>query len=504
MHTLDYALSLRYSLISMATSVAEALTCFACYQYLGLAMGDPQILTCGHTFCKRCLEHIYRTEFGRQLPCPVCRQVTPVPEGDTSKLPTNITVKSLAEGLKTQRDLEQKAEIKIKKLIEHADNVNQQKQKVKEAISACRGEVHKAHDEAVMAVAKLAERKNALLREFDNHESALLDKLDELVQKDIELVSRVSNARGLMGMHDTLNDLLKTDDCNLSEAISITRRAKMLHFSRKLVDVDLGEVMMWKEKICVELSKNTIASALTADGRMAVGYHEGGIDIFSADGELQQTVLKTIKISRVVFLSDGRCVVRDTSYGMSLYTPEWEKLDVRFDGLEGGGGLAVDCDDLIYVDYWITNKIRVFTPSGGKAIREISCGGYKPHQISVMEPSKMLVVRTQVGDIRILDQQGKEVHSIAKESDTNALYATVCKDGTILIAAMKHGRDRVSCHVSVKQYTSELTYVKTIITDNAAETVWWCNLREFPSGELVLCSENRLHIFHKTVSHPVE
>ena len=106
-------------------------------------------------------------------------------------------------------------------------------------------------------------------------------------------------------------------------------------------------------------------AAPTPDGKMTVGYYEGGIDIFSTDGELQQTVLQNTKIGKVAFLSDGRCVVRAKNYfAISLYTPKWEKLDVMFDSLTEVGCLAVDCDDLIYVGYWKAKKIQVFTPSG--------------------------------------------------------------------------------------------------------------------------------------------
>ena len=304
-------------------------------------------------------------------------------------------------------------------------------------------EVHKAHDEAV---AKLAERKSALLRVCDDHESSLLKKLDKLAEKDNELISRISNKCELMGKgvealatehgmksHDTLKDLLRTNDPDLSEVTAITKYAEILQFRKKQLDLNFGEVLQmgdvrWKEKICVNLSQKMYGAAPTPDGRMAFGHHRlpGGIEIFSADGKLQQTVLQSVPIRNIAFLSDGRCVVRDTGYVISLYTPDWKKLDVTFDSLGGkGGGLAVDCDDLIYVGYWKANKIQVFTPQGGKAVREISFTGLKQRQISVMGSSKMLVVMNEAYDIRVLDQQGKEVHSVVKEKGTNALYATV-------------------------------------------------------------------------------
>ena len=279
----------------------------------------------------------------------------------------------------------------------------------------------------------------------------------------------------MMEAYDTLCDrlkyLLETDDPDLSEATAIAERGEGLYFNKKQVDLDLGDIQQgevkWKEKMCVKLSKSMNGTALTPDGRMAIGYEEGGIEIYSDGGELQQTVLEDVKIYEVAFLSDGRCVVHDRSKDISLYTPEWKKLDVRFDSVKEDGRLAVDCDDLIYVGYLDTEKIQVFAPSGGKAIKEISCGEYGPVQISAMEPSKMLVVRTPHGDIKVLDQQGKEVHSVAKDSHTFRFYATVCKDGTILIAAINKGRDRVS----IKQYTSEMKYMKTLITDHVIEKI---------------------------------
>ena len=492
--------------------MAAALSCPVCYyDYLD----DPKILTCGHTICKKCLEVIYlQSEFGHQLRCPICRHVNPVPGGNISKLTTNLAVKSLVEDQSsTQSNLEKLAEIKIKRLIEHAYYVNQQKQQVKLAISVCRCEVQKIHDEAVT---KLAEKKGVLLRKCDNHESALLEKLDKLVQKDNELVSRISNARELMGNNirdlgtqypDTLKNLLKTTDPNLSEATAITRRGEMLHFNKKQVYLDFGEVkegeIKWIEKICVKPSEEIYCTAPSPDGRMAVAFGSGGIQIYSADGELQQTVLQNVQIGKVAFLSDGRCVVRDTNYDISLYTPEWNKLDVRFDSLKECSSVDVDCENLIYVGYWTSKKIRVFRPSGGKAIREIRCGGYEPLQVSVMEPSKMLLVSTYAYDTRVLDQQGKEVHSVViEENDTCLCFATVCKDSAILIAAINNEQDRVS----IKQYTSELIYVKTLIADHVIEKTESIGyyIREFSSGELALCTSDRLYIFHNMVSLPEE
>ena len=169
-----------------------------------------------------------------------------------------------------------------------------------------------------------------------------------MAEKDSELLSSLGDARDLvdngvkalgtghiMEAHETLcdrlKDILKIGGPDLSEATSITKRGEGLYFNKKHVDLDLGDVEMgevkWVKKISVELSKNMCGTAPTPDGRMAVGSNEGGIEIYSAEGELQQTALEDVCINRLAFLSDGRCVVLD--YDVSLYTPEWEKLDVK-------------------------------------------------------------------------------------------------------------------------------------------------------------------------------
>ncbi|XP_071496587.1 E3 ubiquitin-protein ligase TRIM56-like [Diadema antillarum] len=64
---------------------------------------QPKSLTCSHIFCKDCLQRILQTQPSRQtIKCPVCRQETPVPSGDVSKLQTNVPVNSLVDEVKTK------------------------------------------------------------------------------------------------------------------------------------------------------------------------------------------------------------------------------------------------------------------------------------------------------------------------------------------------------------------------------------------------------------------
>ena len=81
----------------MATPFVDNLTCAICFDHLE----DPKQLLCGHTFCKKCLVKVYKRKLQETLTCPLCRHVTSVEAGDVSRLPTNITLKSLVGNLKT-------------------------------------------------------------------------------------------------------------------------------------------------------------------------------------------------------------------------------------------------------------------------------------------------------------------------------------------------------------------------------------------------------------------
>ena len=361
--------------------IAGGWMCPVCYDNLD----DPRLIKCGHTFCAKCLDKLQKLESDKtHLTCPLCCGVAPIPEGDVSKLPRNITVKGMVEGMKTAKlkctncdekenslavsycqncteymcracttnhakwrkkgdhgvvsvddiktgkikiepkckkhpndalmyickqckkkicfkcrilvcekkthdiidegdytnsvktmikKLQKKADSKISLNSKHADNINEQTQKVREVIQARKSEVKKAHDEAA---ARLAERQRVLLQECDKYESVLLEKLNTLAEKCKEFMLRISNASELVGygfktlgtghvmeahyaLCDRLEDILKMDDPDSSEAIAITKRGEGLYFNKIPDDLYIGNVQVsefkWKEKTCVKLSR---------------------------------------------------------------------------------------------------------------------------------------------------------------------------------------------------------------------------------------------------------
>ena len=531
----------------MAALDSEDLSCPVCFQYLD----DPKIMRCGHTFCKKCVDGIYSSSSDplSHIKCPVCRQVTPVPHGGVSKLPTNIIVKGFVENKKREvyRELKGKAELKLRTLLMNANFVDQQRKAVTNAISACRVDIKRSHDKAVMT---LAERKGTLLKVCDEYETSMVHRLKDLDDKHRQMALSITTAYkrisdDVQESHETLcdklSDLLQTKDPDISEVTLISDFGKKFHFKEKQTDVQLGEIMIdkqtpkttsklppkrfdvastskesvvslagprprsfcqWILKADVKLSKNSsmVAMAATPDGQMAVASSSGGIQIFTSDGQSLGTMLKEVKVMdiKIEFLSDGCCVFLHGDNRMILL---WAgKCIAKFDTLckdEGGHCcLAVDRIDHIYVGYSKAKKIQIFTPAGGKAVKEIQCRLYEPRDIIVENPVEKLVIFTDKCDIRIMDKRGYFYQQLTKNMD---MYPTLSRDGTVLVACINKRRDRVK----IEQYTSDLQYMKTLLTDHEIEKTevnWYC-LQEFGSGEIALCTTDKLYIFQKRPSN---
>eukprot|EP00057_Strongylocentrotus_purpuratus_P020811 XP_011675285.1 PREDICTED: uncharacterized protein LOC100893070 [Strongylocentrotus purpuratus] len=303
-----------------------------------------------------------------------------------------------------------------------------------------------------------------------------------------------------LAAHDTLcqdlHEALKQEDPDYKQLMQSSKKGKSVSFKRnvKMDEIALGKIVNAVAKnIDLPTKESMNAMVGTPDGRMAVGCWTGGVEIFSADGQLQQTFLKHVRIRGVGFLSDDRYVILDNSNNTTLYTPEYTQLNVMFETLshdEGGfADLSVDSDDQIYLTYMEAQKIHVFSPAGGKAIREIPCDGYEPWQITSFKDH---LITVSDDTIRLLDKQGVVKYRLAKLGGY-LVTAAVSQGNTILIATMK----RDVGLVSIDEYTKELKHVQNFVIDYKIEehTSEWYYLQQYRTGEIAFCTPDRLYIF---------
>ncbi|XP_054762010.2 tripartite motif-containing protein 2-like [Lytechinus pictus] len=439
--------------------------------------------------------------------------------------------------MKGIEELKSKVDKKQSCFQKYIDFIDEQTKSVDNAKKQCTSDINKAYDDAVR---HLTEKRESLLREVKETTEGAEKELESMKTTTKKYINQLTTMAEMvtnkikipldmdtLAAHDTLCEELREvfdqKDPDYEQPKKSGIKGKSVNFERnagvdelglgKIVNVvernvalttnktfDEKDVSLYTNKIVnvknVSLpamsSMNVMVS--TPDGRMAVGCSTGGIVIFSPDGQLQQTVLKDVKIDGVGFLSDGRCVVIDTSNIITLYTPEYTQLNVMFKTLSRDKGwysdLTVDGDDLIYVSYRKACKIQVFQASGGQAVREIPCNGYELRQITSYHGS---LITSSVDTIRLIDKQGAVQHKLKKPG--SFLYAAVSQWNTILIAAVKPGEGLVS----IDEYTNELRHIRNLVNDYKIEKHWVCwyyyYLQQYRSGEIAVCPRDSLYIF---------
>ncbi|XP_063960506.1 E3 ubiquitin-protein ligase TRIM45-like [Lytechinus pictus] len=411
--------------------------------------------------------------------------------------------------MKGIEELKSKVDKKQSCFQKYIDFIDEQTKSVDNAKKKCTSDINKAYDDAVR---QLTEQRESLLREVKETTEGAEKELESMKTTAKKYINQLTTMAEMvtnkikipldmdtLAAHDTLCEELREvfdqKDPDYEQPKKSGIKGKSVKFKRN-VGVDklgLGKIVNVVETNVALPTKNAMnAMVSTPDGRMVVGCNTGGISIFSPDGQLQQTVLKDVNSDGVGFLSDGRCVVMDTSNNITLYTPEYTQLNVMFKTLsedEGGySDLTVDGDDQIYVSYWDAMKIQVFSTAGGQAVREIPCNGYRTNQITSYHGS--LIISSDDA-IRLIDKQGAVQHELTEPGSLP--FAAVSQWNTILIAKVEEDEGLVS----IDEYTNELMHIRNLVNDYKIEKsgIHWCYLQQYRSGEIAFCTSVRLYIF---------
>ncbi|XP_071496576.1 uncharacterized protein [Diadema antillarum] len=451
-------------------------------------------------FCTKCREYI----------CSKCGLVRHLQAGHQIE-EAAIHEENLKENIKKLQD---RAKSKKTTIENHIDFIKTQRDEITNMMRRLSDDIDKTYEEYMKL---LSTRKETLKCEVKRLSEKFEKELQTMKEESRQTVSHVNAMEELVtnGMkvplekdalfaHDTLcgnlKSFLEREDPDEKSPKGVAERAQRISFRRyvKVNELCLGELegYTWDVKADVELPCiGSMTCAIRApDGKMAMGSCEGGIHLYSPDGELQQTVLKDVSVWGIGFLSDGLSVVRDVGNNISLYTPQWEKLDVTFETTgkyeRGIGGLTVDTDDNIYMGYMRTKKILVFTKQGGKAVREITCDTYAPHEFFSLNTRGKLILN-DLSAVVCLDGLGKKENVLKKKEGVLA-YPAVCRDDSVIVAWVKYSEGLVS----IDRYTRDLQHLCTLITDFkiVKPQLDWYYLQEFENGEIAFCTQDRLYI----------
>nr|XP_054775308.1 uncharacterized protein LOC129283587 [Lytechinus pictus] len=409
--------------------------------------------------------------------------------------------------------LRSEVDCKSSRFQKYVDYIDEEKRRVRNANKQCEGKISEAYDDLAK---QLADRKKDLIKEARDRTEGVQKELEAMKKSALQYVSQLKTDADMvtnrsdvpfdidsLAVHETLcealQETLDREDPDYEQSRKSSKNGKSINFMRGIKELDklvIGNVGNSGGFWCGLPTKDSMnAMARAPDGMMAVGCSIGGMQIFSADGDHQESVLKDVTIHGIEYLSDDRCVVLDNSNTIALYTPEYTKIYVICNTLgadEGGiGNLSVDGDDRIYVSYRNAKKIQVFS-SEGTVEAEIPCRGYEPHQIRSYNDSLIVSSKSFNNRVRLIDKHGVVKHTY--KTFLEELYPAVSQRNTILIAKV----NPEMCMVSIGEYTNELKRIRYLVENfkiEKPERQWYC-LQQYRSGELAFCTPDKLYIFY--------
>nr|XP_054761248.1 E3 ubiquitin-protein ligase TRIM33-like [Lytechinus pictus] len=248
--------------------------------------------------------------------------------------------------MKSIEDQKSKVAMKRSRFQKYIDFIDEQTKSVGIAKKQRTGGIHKTYSEVVQ---QLKAKRKRLLREDTEITKRVEKELESLktsAQKNITQLTTIADMvtnrtkipldMDTLAAHDTLceelREVLDQEDLDYKQLRKSSKEGKSEYIGKN--ELGLGNIVnVVGKKINLSTEDSMYAMTSTPDGRIAVGCNPGGLYIFSADCQLQQTVLKDVDIFCVGFLSDGRCVVVDTSHNITLY----KKTDTKYE-IEGKDG----------------------------------------------------------------------------------------------------------------------------------------------------------------------
>eukprot|EP00057_Strongylocentrotus_purpuratus_P017141 XP_011671615.1 PREDICTED: uncharacterized protein LOC105441812 [Strongylocentrotus purpuratus] len=434
---------------SLKQTVRKTLQCPLCLSFFK----EPKILTCSVTFSKGCHETLLESHRNKDvLLCPTCR-------GKTSLTGVHETTQK-----NNVNELASEADAKICDVDRYVTFVADQRKWMHNVKEQLKDEIDAAFEESVK---KLKERKTVLKNEVEHGQLGELEtSLGDMEESGRKQIDQIKTARDLVknGLSFPIQTEVLTSHkamCHeMQELLSrigpdeeLPRRTaeeggRIVFRGEGSDGLQLGQLrqkeLKWVLRTDDPLPVGNIMNgmAISPNNEMAVGCQKGGICLYSSEGIIQDPVLSSVKVRALHFMPDGRYVIRDTNNRIFLYSELCEKLDdIKFETMAGArgsyGGLTVGKDGLIFVGYEVDNRIQVFKPEGGKAIREITCNGFIPAQIFAMTSSQAIVFKHFGKEVHVIDDvSGACIHSISKVDENP--HPAVCQDDSVIIAWVKH------------------------------------------------------------------
>jgi tripartite motif-containing protein 2/3/tripartite motif-containing protein 71 len=227
----------------------EQLQCAVCLE----TYTDPKLLRCHHIFCEKCLKPLVREKQGLLVvPCPACRQETPIPANGVTGLPSAFYINQILEIRNTLQGWDGRE--RVDHCSVHDKELELYCETCEELVcSHCvfRGQAHHSHFYALVSESfeKYKAEISPSLAPLDDH----LLTINKTLQSIDKNCVRIFDQREVIeqNIHDTIRQL---------HDVLEVRRTELIRQLHSIVEEKLKGISMHREQL--EISQAQISSCL--------------------------------------------------------------------------------------------------------------------------------------------------------------------------------------------------------------------------------------------------
>ena len=387
------------------------------------------------------------------------------------------------------------------------NSVNHQLESIEEEIKAT----------AKSMMTKICNDMNGLLEEVKRIRQAASTEQLETMKSEIEtgrkmatLVHKRGDSIDVANVHNAIVDKMQRANTLCAEGGSVDRLQEIaIRFAgNDPSSLELGRLQEdrnWEvhKKIEIPLDKRGHMQGMTSlpDGRIAVGYDSGGIDIIHVKGVHKPVrILDDVKILDLVSTSDGNIIAYPMFGRIKEITANGRELPTSFTALESKEHVSLSRgnDGRILFGYAEHNKIQQFHQSGGIPLQVIPTRDIKPQQIDITRSGK--VVAKDKAGVKILDLKSQEVTGTIPVDKGHFAYSTCDVKDNVYVAKVAVRKSVVS----IAKYTVTGEFLETVsdvvkISTNASGK-HWLRLVSLSPSLLAVCDGSSVLIYRRQPS----
>ena len=428
----------------------DNLTCPSCNTFL-VDPHTPKKLTCAHVFCSKCLTGIVDTE-KNNIECPLCKQMTKIPEEGVDKLVTDLRLRSLAEKhlrSSMKRNLRNDG---IKCPNHPGENMPFHCSDCNKAICQfCLLDSHRKHD--VKEQAKLVQEKKNQLQSILSTALKDVDKYKGHIKK-------------LMELEGAIESNLKAEEDEVDRGIT-----KVVQAAQNMGQALKKQLRLTEQQRLARIRDEVIQVQKKID-QIQKGHKvaQADIDTITYENHTEQTCVVAGKLNRLCMKEQTTQINMDTINTAKFISQRKVKLGriieprklhlvQEFGDFQGANaiGASLTSDDLLIVNDVGAGKIHVYSYQPYEYKHKCTLDLFKenmfpPRDVAITIREEFLVARCTGVEVYSSDGMykktilGMDMEVASKDANINIASIATTGDGRVLVGDT--GRNIVTEHRS--------------------------------------------------------